>query len=54
MSAMHTKAQDKARKKTLARGLTSAEARKRFPYRPNMGDCRAFHYTPSTGKAVWS
>lgn len=53
MSAMYSAAQDKHRKKTLAKGLTTAEARKRFPYRPNMGDRRGFSYSPSTGKAVW-
>lgn len=53
MSKMHTAAQDKHRKKTLPKGLTVAAARKKFPYRPNMGDCRGFSYSPSTGKAEW-
>lgn len=50
----HSAAQDKHRKKTLAKGMTVANAKKKFPYRPNMGDCRAFTYSPSTGKAVWT
>ena len=50
MSKMHSAAQDKCRQGTGKKGLTREEAKKAYPHKAAMGDCRAFSYDPKTGK----